>query len=117
MKHAWVLAIVLANSQTVLAFSGNQLIEQLKLHQQITDGRIKAGESTSVEAAFALGFVSGIFFVLNDIDSRVCLPAGGINTQYMSVTQRFLENNPNQLHRPAQSLVREAAIQAFPCKR
>ena len=86
--------------------------------QIITEGRGDGSIKQQHDAAFSLGFIVGVFYTLDDIDLKVCLPTqGGNNGQYAAVTKRYFDNNPNQLHRPAQALVREAAIQAFPCKR
>jgi hypothetical protein len=121
MRKFLLSAFVLLFTPSVFAFSGNDLLQRLIKHQQVTEGRsFPADElvAASVSAAFGLGFVAGIFYILEDIDPKVCLPnQGGNNSQYAAVTKRYLDNNPNQLHRPAQALVREAAIQAFPCKR
>jgi hypothetical protein len=118
MRKFLLSAFVLLFTPSVFAFSGNDLLQRLKAHQQINEGRGDGSIWQTGLSQFGLGFVAGIYFTLDDIDPKVCLPNQGGNVgQYVAVTIRHLENNPNKLHRPAEALVREAAIQAFPCKR
>jgi hypothetical protein len=118
MRKFLLRLLVLLVTPSAFAVSGNDLLNQLVINQQIKEGRGDGSLGQLSDAAFARGFIAGIFFTLDDIDPKVCLPNQGGNVgQYVAVTKRYLDNNPNQLHRPAEALVREAAIQAFPCKR
>jgi hypothetical protein len=118
MRKFLFSAFVLLVTPSAFAFTGNDLLQRLMTNQQIIEGRGDHSFKQLVDSNLGVGFVAGIFFTLDDIDPKVCLPdQGGNAAQYTAVTRRYLNNNPNQLHRPAQELVREAARQAFPCKR
>lgn len=118
MRKCLFSVFVLLVTPPAFAFTGNDLLQRLMAQQQISEGRGDNSFKQLAESSFGLGFVAGIFFTMDDIDPKVCLPdQGGNAAQYTAVTRRYLNNNPNQLHRPAQELVREAARQAFPCKR
>lgn len=108
-----ILAFCLFASGDALAVNGNYLMERLRAHKLTQEG----GGSDFANAGYALGFVAGAMFTRDNVDPKVCLPSGHNVNQLVAVTRRFFENNPAQLHRDAAELVREAAMQAFPCKR
>jgi len=114
MKRVF-LALCLFASGDALAVNGNYLMEGLRADKLVNEGR--ANEVDFLNGGFALGFVAGAIFKLDNVDPRVCLPSGHSAAQLVAVTRRYFENDPAQLHRDAAVLVREAAIQAFPCKR
>ena len=109
------LAFCLLASGDALAVNGNYLMEHLRADKLVKEGR--ANEGDFLDAGFASGFVAGAMFTLDNVDPKVCLPPGHNIGQLVAVTRRYFESNPAQLHRDAAVLVREAAIQAFPCKR
>jgi hypothetical protein len=118
MRKFLFSVFVLLVTPSAFAFTGNDLLSRMVVIQIINEGRGDGSLRQTADSSFAQGFIAGIFFTLDDIDLKVCLPNPGGNVgQYVAVTKRYLENNPNQLHRLAHVLVREAAIQAFPCKR
>ena len=108
-----LLALCLFASGDALAVNGNYLMERLQAHKLVVEGR----GSDFADAGYANGFVAGVMFTLERIDPKVCLPRGHNLAQLLAVTRRYFENNPAQLHGDAAELVREAAMQAFPCKR
>lgn len=107
------LALCLLASGDALAVNGNYLMERLQAAKLVAEGR----GSDFTDAVYAIGFVTGAMFTLNNVDPKVCLPSGHNASQLVAVTRLYFENNPSQLHRNASELVREAAMQAFPCKR
>lgn len=109
------LALCLFASGDALALNGNNLMDYLRAEKMVDEGRANQGDF--LDGGFALGFVAGAMFTLHSVDPKVCLPSGHNAKQLVAVTRRYFENNPAQLHREAAVLVREAAIQAFPCKR
>lgn len=109
------LALCLLASGDALAVNGNKLMDYLRADKLVNEGR--ANEGDFLDGGFALGFVAGAMFTLDSVDSKVCLPGGHNIGQLVAVTRRYFENNPSQLHRDAAALVREAAVQAFSCKR
>jgi len=115
MKELIFSLCCLVVSGNAFAFTGNDLMEKLLAHKLVVEGQ--GSVKDFVPTGFAQGFVSGVMFTLDEIDSKVCLPRGHNVGQLLAVTQRYFENNPAKLHRDAAELVREAAIQAFPCKR
>jgi len=118
MRKFLFSVFVLLVTPSAFAYSGNDLLQGLVMQQQVSEGRIDGSAKQTADTFFVMGFISASFSTLNDIHPKVCLPnQGGNISQFAAVTRRYLNNNPNQLHRPAHVLVREAAIQAFPCTR
>jgi hypothetical protein len=71
--------------------------------------------------AFSAGFCGG--FIDGVIDSQTmqgrapsfCLPQKGSNGQYVQVFLKYLDNHPQELHKPAALLLVESLVKAFPC--
>jgi hypothetical protein len=114
MKKVLLAIALAAGSGQVLAYSGNELLERAR-----SGDRVQAGQATGADMVAGgtwLGFVRGVAYTLDDIDPKVCLPSNGTVGQYAAVVKQYLEQNPAQLHRPAQVLAREALQRAFPCR-
>ena len=110
-----LFALMMVLSSQAEAVSGNELMERARAHERVMQDR--PTPTDWLHGGYLLGFVSGASFTLNDLSPKVCLPPTGGNVlQYTEVVVQYLKQNPAQLHRPAQALVREALERAFPCK-
>jgi hypothetical protein len=76
---------------------------------------------------FCLGYISGILDSQSLWDYLVhvgkdypqthyCLPDEATNSQVVQVVLKFLNDHPERLHEPANTLILEALHNAFPCK-
>jgi hypothetical protein len=119
MKRLFVLFVLAAMPAVVAAQqapslnSGNGLLARAE-----ADERLDQGRARDVDLALGAswrGFVAGVAWTLDDIDPRVCLPEGSNLGQVSAVVLQYLRQNPAQLHRPSQVLIREALQRAFPC--
>lgn len=93
------------------AYSGNELLKDLK-----SVDKDKPNVLTVYDEGVAFGFIQGSSGVLHNV-GVICLPPEVTNGQNRSIVQKYLENNPEVLHRPAHFLVASALIAAFPCKK
>lgn len=114
MKNLLVALAIAAFTGQARAFSGNELLAEAR-----ADEKSRVQDVTLIEAYRSgswAGFVQGVSWTLNDIDPKVCLPKNSTVGQSAAVVKQYLEQNPAQLHRPAQVLAREALQRAFPCR-
>ena len=44
-----------------------------------------------------------------------CIPQNGTNGQYLQVFLKYLDEHPEELHKPANFILHEAFSKAFPC--
>jgi hypothetical protein len=114
MKKTLFALILMTLSNWAVAISGNQLMEYMQSSERVGQGR--AAEADWQKSSFFKGFVAGAAFTLDDISIKVCLPRTGNIGQYAAVVAQYFKENPAQLHRNAEVLVREALERAFPCK-
>jgi len=114
MAKTSIAVLCLLVAQAAAAFSGSDLRETIEAGRRVKDGHGRGADFQ--HSAFTTGFIAGVFVTLADIHPKACLPEEGNFGQYVVVTDHYLQSNPAQLHRPAQELVREAALQAFPCR-
>jgi hypothetical protein len=61
---------------------------------------------------FVLGYIMG---VIQTTDIPMCIPKGVTNYQVQAVVVKFLKDNPEQLHMPANLLTLAAVTKAWPC--
>jgi hypothetical protein len=116
MKKTLFAVILVILSSRAVALSGNQLMDFVRSSERVTQGRHDPNGPDSANAGFVNGFVAGVAFTLDDISMKVCLPSKGTVGQYKAVVTQYLKENPAQLHRGAEQLVREALERSFPCK-
>ncbi len=127
MKRILLAATLTLATGHTWAWSGSELLGQARAYQRCQiEKRCTDGDMAS--AWIYLGFVGGATLTLAElvpklrwesgkwIPQGICLPTAGTTEQYAEVVKQHLEQNPSQLHRPAQVLVREAIQQAFPCR-
>jgi hypothetical protein len=116
MKKTLFAVILMILSSRAVAFSGNQLMDYIRSSERVAQGRHDPKSNDAIDAGFVNGFVAGVAFTLDDFSPKVCLPRTGNVGQYKAVVAQYLKENPAQLHRGAEQLVREALERAFPCK-
>lgn len=61
-------------------------------------------------------FVLGSVLMLAHTDPRVCMPREATMQQHKAAIRSYLETNPTRLGNHATVLIRDAMLQAFPCK-
>ncbi len=114
MKKYPIVFSILVLSNQVEAYSGNELLEAVRAEERATQGRPNATDWQM--SGFFSGFVLGVAFTANELSPKVCLPSTSTLGQYKAVVAHYLKENPAQLHRGAEQLVREALERSFPCK-
>lgn len=117
MKNMLVgLAAMLTFCAPVKAqFTGNKLMERVEAEK-----RIEAGRATDIDhrnSAWLSGFVMGVGFTLDEVQSQVCLPPKASVAQLTKVLIQHLEASPSELHKPAEVLAIAAFRKAFPCRK
>ena len=67
--------------------------------------------------AFGHGFCYGFAFGVSDSiqGEAACPPEGVTGKQVVSIVKKYLKENPENLHEPADELVTIALMKAFPC--
>jgi len=87
---------------------------------------LTANKAFSFDGGFCAGFMDGIiadetmWHLSDDVQKQThilsfCLPETGTNGQYLQVLVKYLDEHPEELHKPAAFLLREAFNKAFPC--
>lgn len=97
--------------------NGNTFIVACKSAVQKLDDAVWSGTKQQAhDAGFCMGFIAGVANSMNSNDG-VDLKDGSITRdQLIRVVQKYLEDHPEQLSKPATWLVRQAIIKAFPKK-
>jgi hypothetical protein len=70
---------------------------------------------SGVNSSFCLGYIIG---VADSLSINICAPggSGGVTVgQFVSIVRKYLNENPESLHRPADVLAFNALTRAFPC--
>jgi Rap1a immunity proteins len=97
-----MLVIVIFCSKSVLAFTGNQLLNYCKANDYFSRG-------------MCLGYINGA--TDRDLDSSGCLPPNVTFGQMQKITESYLNSHPKLLHLHATFLVMLALNDAFPCSK
>jgi Rap1a immunity proteins len=85
-------------------------------------------EMVAASGSFCAGFISGVLeeqfmWTANDTlhkrthDFRFCLPEKSTNDQILKVFVKYLDDHPEELHKPAALLLIQAMVKAFPCQK
>jgi hypothetical protein len=92
------------------AMTGNELAEYCS--------KKEASFSSGICSGFIRGAIDGFATALAFIgnDQRYCLPSNTTNDQTRKVVEKYLNDNPQDLHMSADILTIVAMIRAFPCK-
>jgi hypothetical protein len=110
-RAAIAAAIVLMSIQSASALSGAELWDQCQDKSKST--------LNLACTAYVRGFVDGFFAAntLAEIGVKTCPPQTGISlTQGRLIIEKYLRENPQELHQQAGGLAMVALIRAFPCK-
>ena len=69
-------------------------------------------------SGYCLGIITAVGELLPPADASViCVPSGVNNKQMARIVVKYLEQNPEQLHKNATTLTIMATKKAFPCKK
>lgn len=102
IKTAVFLTCLLV-SNIALAESGNELLSQCN------DYSVQKG---TFEQGVCLGIVMGVA----ETSDKICPPKEVTNKQLVLVVEKFLKENPQDLHFPATSLAEYALAMVWPCQ-
>lgn len=117
MKTNWLAvagcAVVLFVPNPAGALTGTDLYQSCRAQKN------SMGDAMCL--AYVRGFTDGIMAgstVGEKFPSQYCPPAAGISAiQSRLIIEKYLRDNPQELHTEAGLLVLSALLQAFPCKR
>jgi hypothetical protein len=86
-------------------------------YADLTTGNVLAADCEKNDSGFQDGFCYGyVFAVFDSIQGKkVCAPKGVSGKQLVSIAKKYLKENPENLHEPADELVTIALRRAFPC--
>lgn len=109
-----ICSISSAIAQTY-TFTGNDLLQRC-------NGPYSSETEKLAFSNFCIGYIQGlqqmqhVVVGIRNVAPLYCEPTqSGTYTQLESVIIKWLNNNPEQLHRDARILVTKALIEAFPC--
>lgn len=114
MKKTILIFLIATLSGTANAdfLNGNKL-KELMIEARAMDNN--ASNASSYKSAFYSGYVTGVADASFDV--RWC-PRPTITVgQIKNVVAKFLDDNPAELDKSAESLITAALSQAFPCSR
>jgi len=111
MKHllsrVLALAVTLSISMGSAAFFTGEHLQEICLDKP-----------NGLCLGFVRGFHAGLSMAAAELGRSpyYCWPENVTATQAVKIVSKFLEENPEHLHQPAQSLVYAALYIAFPCE-
>jgi hypothetical protein len=97
-------------------YSGNEILSALEAGAALSGDRGR----DFYAAGLGTGFVAGVWDAYTNVQFLFnaplgCPPAGVTLGQVTAIALKYLRANPERLHMTAESLLREAFSQAFPC--
>lgn len=84
---------------------GNDLVRACEKIDSKTD---------SMDFGICMGYIEG---VADSMESSICISPDVEAGQLIKATIKWLNDNPNQLHHDAATLVFSALVDAFPCRK
>ena len=98
--------------------TGNDLLTRCELAVRVPPQQESMRPEDAVDAAFCIGFVSGIARVVAVLPPKLrsCVPGGSTAGQWVRVVVRFLSDHAEALHEAGEVLVLRALQDAFPCQ-
>ena len=116
MKKLFVLALLLVISSTANAsfMSGNNLMERYRSYKEYNAGN--PSEEDLMLGMMYLGYVAGASDVLDNLE-MICKPKGMTVGQAAQIVGKYLDDNPQELHISAGTLVFKALSEHYPCKK
>lgn len=115
-KIIFFLALIVSN--TVMATSSPQLLEfcnsaiKVMNNNYVTTNYYQTGDQAT-SLGTCLGYVSAVVDMYEGV--AFCVPQNSTYEQYVRVTTKYINNNPEKLNLPAQAMVISALSNAFPC--
>jgi hypothetical protein len=121
MRVTNVLAVavfsLLLCSAAFAADTGEELLHKCKVTEPKFDSGFCAGYIGATLDTLNMWEASDAFEKrTHDGDVKFCLPAEVTNGQIVLVFVKYLEDHPEELHKPANLLLVKALRKAFPCK-
>jgi hypothetical protein len=98
---------------------GNHLISTCKAALRVIDASDEKGTGTKQDAydeGYCQGLVSGVASYINSEDDADLVSPNPSVSQLIRVVQKYMDDHPEQLSKPAVWLIRESLIKAFPKK-
>jgi hypothetical protein len=125
MKPATVIAALLI-SLTICGKAGAQPTTGQEIQTKCRELMNYQDLSHAFNGGFCGGFIDGVIDSQNMQEASdklqkrshalsFCLPQEGTNGQYVQVFVKYLDDHPEELHRPAALLLVESLVKAFPC--
>jgi len=118
MKYLLTIVLLFSSNQASAAtvfYSGNEMLKMCEAYFSET--------GSVVDANVCVGYVTGIhdgqivFSGWGDMKKTICLPGSGVKGgQLVRIVIKYLQENPEDLHLTAGSLVVNALVIAFPCE-
>jgi hypothetical protein len=112
MKNILMLFVLMMFSECSYAVrTGNELAEWMVEYE-------KSDNDNSV-STFLAGQYAGYLMAISDSTNSIswCNPGNVTTGQMFKIVSKYLNNNPEKLNLYADSLVIQALIEAFPCKK
>jgi hypothetical protein len=81
---------------------------------KINDDSWQSTKQEAHDSGYCMGFVSGIAETMNSDEGVDFSDPAITRDQLIRVVQKYMEDHPEQLSKPASWLVRQALIKAFP---
>jgi Rap1a immunity proteins len=117
---AFLVSLTICGTARAQATTGQQIQNQCKA---LVGTR---NPSDAFDGGFCPGFIDGVInsqsmWEANDKLLRrnhpqsFCLPQEGTNGEYLQVFVKYLDDHPEELHKPAALLLVQSLIKAFPC--
>jgi len=79
---------------------------------------VESGISQTSCAYYVMGITDGIMLQQNVLGNTkfICIPPSATGEQITAVAKKFMHDHPEILHYPANALVNNALVDAFPCQ-
>jgi hypothetical protein len=120
--RAIILSIVFLVSASAFAQEGydsKKLFQSCRAAVKQMDGEKVSAEEISdagVCAGYIMGLNEGIQMAANHTNVKYCLPSGVVGEQIVRIVEKYLRDNPQELHKSSRTNVNAALKKAFPCK-
>jgi len=97
-------------------YIGNRLLELCEAIPDIDTAQELVMGSTCQGFIMGVADAHNAFVEWKEMEQRWCMPAGIGGAQLVRVVTKHLQENPQELHMTAGSMVANAIILAFPCE-
>jgi len=116
MKYLLIIVLLFSSGQAsaVAFYSGNELLVLCEAHLSDAGSAAKGNQCISYVAGIA--DAHSFFVKWAALEQSWCMSIDVDGSQLVRVVTKWLQENPQDLHLSASSLVIEALILAFPCE-